>query len=124
MELFDYLKTNENYQLVLKGNDVAFNLTIALPLGLMLNELMLNSFKHSYKDKDKGKTEIEINSTENTLTIDYCDCSGVFPEQIDFKHSNTTGLMLIHTFAEQLKGNVNLISNSPPHYLIQIPINE
>lgn len=123
-ELFNLLKLNENIQLLLKGDDLFFNINIALPLGLMLNEIMLNSFKHSYKDANEGQTIITLELENNKATIIYCDCKGSFPESVDFKNSSTTGLTLIHTFANQLNGSVELISRTPPKYKIQIPINE
>ncbi|MFO0356730.1 MAG: hypothetical protein ACK50A_07235 [Sphingobacteriaceae bacterium] len=67
---------------------------------------------------------MSIQSTrgENNLKINYCDCSGVFPETVDFYDTSTTGLMLIHTFIEQLNGSIKLVSNEPPAYEIIIPI--
>ena len=123
-ELFNLLKLNENIQLKLEGEDLFFNINIALPLGLMLNEIMLNSFKHSYKDANEGQTLISLFLENNTATISYCDCKGSFPEAVDFKNSSTTGLTLIHTFADQINGNVELINHTPPKYKIQFPINE
>lgn len=123
-ELFNLLKINENIHLKLEGDDLFFNINIALPLGLMLNEIMLNSFKHSYKDAIEGQTIISLSLTSNKATIIYCDCKGTFPESVDFKNSSTTGLTLIHTFADQLNGSVELINYTPPKYKIQIPINE
>jgi two-component sensor histidine kinase len=103
---------------------VKINLSTALPLGLMLNEIMLNSFKHSYKGAIEGITKIVTSLKNDKLSIEYCDCKGQFPEHIDFKKSNTTGLTLIHTFAEQLNGSIELINNMPPKYSIQIPLYE
>jgi two-component sensor histidine kinase len=123
-ELYELLKTNNNFILFTSGEDIKFNLSTALPLGLMLNELMLNSFKHSFDGLDQGKTEIAINTDNGKLNIEYCDCKGVFPQEVDFSNSNTTGLTLIHTFADQLEGKIELISNQPPKYLIQIPLDE
>ena len=123
-ELFSNLKINDNIHLDLNGEECKIELTTAMPLGLMLNEIMLNSFKHSYKDACEGKTEIVLRNNNNSLVIDYCDCKGIFPAEIDFNNSNTTGLTLIHTFANQLNGSIELISHSPPKYKIIIPLNE
>lgn len=121
-ELFDLLKTNDSILLEYKGDDVSFNLTTALPLGLMLNELMLNSFKYTYSDNQPGKTEVIVSNNSEKLIIKYCDCRGSFPKEIDFINSNSTGLTLIHTFAEQLNGSIDLVQNTPPQYLIQISL--
>lgn len=121
-ELFDLLKTNDSILLEYKGDDVSFNLTTALPLGLMLNELMLNSFKYTYSDNQPGKTEVIVSNNREKLIIKYCDCRGSFPKEIDFINSNSTGLTLIHTFAEQLNGSIDLVQHTPPQYLIQISL--
>lgn len=123
-ELFNLLKINDNIELELKGDDAAFNLTTMLPLGLILNEIMMNSFKYSYRNSKSGKTSISITIESKTLTIEYCDCQGAFPETIDFDTYNSTGLTLIHTFVEQLNGQIKLVSNVPPKYKIQIPLND
>jgi PAS domain S-box-containing protein len=123
-ELFDHLKINDAVQLVITGDPVVLDLTTAMPLGLMLNEIMLNSFKHSHIDSSNGRTEISTAIKNNILTIEYCDCGGVFPEEVDFRNSQTTGLTLIHTFAEQLNGSIELISRIPPIYKIQISLDE
>jgi len=123
-ELFQHFKINENIQLFLKGDEVTLNLSTAMPLGLMLNEILLNSFKHSYKDDSKGHINISATLLSNQLTINYRDFEGSFPETIDFRNPNTTGLGLIHTFTEQLNGSIELVRKTPPEYKIQIPINE
>ncbi len=123
-ELFYHLKMNENIQLLLQGDDVTLDLDTAMPLGLMLNEIMLNSFKHSYNGHSKGFIEICIAKEKKILTIDYIDFEGTFPDSINFNSAGTTGLTLIHTFAEQLNGSVEMISKTPPKYKIQIPLNE
>jgi PAS domain S-box-containing protein len=124
IELFQHLKINDHVSLVVLGDEVMLDLTTAMPLGLMLNEIMLNSFKHSHKNSLEGKTEINTSINNKNLIIDYCDCKGSFPDDVDFKNSKTTGLTLIHTFTEQLNGNIELISKNPPKYRIQIPLHE
>lgn len=122
-ELFKHVSVNEKIRLELSGKDFKMDIVRAMPLGLMLNEIMMNSFKHSFKNADEGKTNIHSNITDKFLTIEYCDCKGEFPASIDFKNSNTTGLTLIHTFAEQLNGSIDLVSLAPPKYKITIPLN-
>lgn len=123
-ELFKHLKMNDKIQLDLNGDVLSLDLTKAMPLGLLLNEIMLNSFKHSYTDESKGRIEISLKSDDNTITIDYKDFEGNFPNSIDFNKSTTTGLTLINTFIDQLEGSIDMICKSPPQYKIQIPLNE
>lgn len=122
-ELFSNLNINSNILLDLEGEDHVFDLNKALPFGLMLHELMMNSFKHSFQDGEQGKLMIRSKYKDGNLLVDYCDCRGVFPNNVDFTDTATTGLMLIHTFAEQLNGSIKLVGKTPPSYEIIIPIN-
>jgi PAS domain S-box-containing protein len=119
-ELFGNL--NSEIELVIEGEDAFLNLSEALPFGLMMHELMMNSIKHSFKDKDRSRLTIKPTMVNDTLHIDYCDCSGEFPESVNFYDISSTGLMLIHTFVEQLGGSIELATKKPPAYKIIIPI--
>lgn len=120
--LFSHLNINENIKLKLSGNEVLLDINTAMPLGLMLNELLLNSFKHCYDASSKGELEISTVSSNNNLLIQYKDFAGQFPESLDFYNSNTTGLTLIHTFVEQLSGQIALKEQKPAYFTIQIPL--
>jgi PAS domain S-box-containing protein len=127
ISLRDYLEQlfnnlNSDIELVIEGDDTYLNLTKALPFGLMMHELMMNSIKHSFKGRDRSRLTLKPSMQNETLHIDYCDCSGEFPEHVDFYDTSTTGLMLIHTFIEQLDGKIDLVSKKPPSYKIRIPV--
>jgi len=121
-ELFNNLNPNPNIALILTGDNPVFDLRRALPFGLMMHELMMNSFKHSFKGKERATLELNASLENGRLNLVYCDCDGNFPESRDFQDTSSTGLMLIHTFAEQLKGTIHLASRTPTRYHIQIPM--
>lgn len=121
-ELFNSLNSNPKYNFILNGDNYVFDLSKALPFGLMMHELMMNSFKHSFKNRDEAQIKVTTNVQDGELHIDYCDCNGSFPADVDFYNTSTTGLMLIHTFIEQLNGSIKLKGNEPPSYTINIPL--
>lgn len=121
-ELFGNLNMNPNIILEIEGDEHVLELSMALPFGLMMHELMMNSFKHSFKEKKQAKLKIRSHVSFDKLNIEYCDCSGIFPINKNFNDTSTTGLMLIHTFIEQLNGKIELVANEPPAYSITIPL--
>jgi PAS domain S-box-containing protein len=121
-ELFNNLNPNPKITLMLNGDNPVFDLRMALPFGLMMHELMMNSFKHSFKGKVQARLELSARLENGRLDLEYCDCDGAFPESLDFQDTSSTGLMLIHTFAEQLNATIQLTSRIPTRYLIQIPM--
>ena len=85
------------------------------------NELAIEALRDS---KVKGNAKLKIRTTVcfDKINIEYCDCSGVFPDTVNFKDTSITGLMLIHTFIEQFNGSIELAENEPPAYAIKIPL--
>jgi two-component sensor histidine kinase len=127
ISIHDYLKElfsnlNSEITLVTEGDNEYLNLNKAQPFGLMMHELMMNSIKHSFRDRTEARLTIQTRKEKETFTLNYCDCSGEFPEHVDFYNTSTTGLMLIHTFIEQLEGKITIVSRRPPAYEIQIPV--
>lgn len=120
-ELFENIKLNPSIELVLEGDDEVLELDKSSSFGLLMHELIMNSMKHSFKEKQMGKLNIEITKDRNSFNLKYGDCSGKFPAEVDFDNATTTGLILIHTFIEQLNGTILLISKEPPTYHIIIP---
>lgn len=123
-ELFNYLNYNSQIELKYIGEEISVEMDFAMPLGLLMNELFMNSFKHSYNEKSSGLILIKTALMGNQLSVIFEDFEGDFPENIDFKNANSTGLILAQTFVEQLNGTLDLIQNCPPIYQIQILINE
>jgi PAS domain S-box-containing protein len=121
-ELFNNLNMKSEIKLELQGDDPVFVLNQALPFGLMMHELMMNSFKHSFRETEQSKIRISSQRKKDELHIEYCDFGGTFPEEVNFMDTSSTGLMLIHTFIEQLGGSILLKSKTPPQYEIKIPL--
>ena len=120
-ELFSNLRINKNAELQLSGDQVLLDLTTAMPLGMMMNEIMMNSFKHSLKGKESGRIKIDLTVKGKELEITYTDEEGQIPIGVDLKNASSTGMTLINTFAEQLEGKIDLLSRSPLQYRILIP---
>jgi len=73
-----------------------------VPLGLMINELISNSYKHAFKDYTKAEIRIELNSVSNSeFEMNYSD-SGVWTNSK--AESTGFGLDLIDTLCHQLEG--------------------
>ena len=95
-------------------NKIQFNFNIQHPLsmeadfatsfGLILSELITNSFKHALKNVEKGGINITIEQQNNTFLMRYSD-SGNFSETLEpLIHSD--GIRLMGDLTQQLKGKM------------------
>lgn len=120
IDLHELLNEDKKFMLEISGNEVQLKLEKALSLGMIMNELFMNSIKHSFNGLSAGRTRIDVKKSNNNLIIEYCDCSGEFPLELDINKPETTGLTLIHTLVEQLNGEIQLVSHNPPKFLMTI----
>ncbi|MBW2600268.1 MAG: PAS domain S-box protein, partial [Deltaproteobacteria bacterium] len=90
--------------------DVPFSIETAIPLGLIINELISNALKHAFPGGRKGNIAVELTqdtkADEYTLTV--TDDGIGFPEGIDYRNPETFGLQLANMLAEQLHGTMEL----------------
>ncbi|MBD3615119.1 MAG: PAS domain S-box protein [Gracilimonas sp.] len=89
----------------------SININQAVPLGLLLNELITNSFKHAFEEQEKGKISIHLSEDENIIKAVYED-NGRGVDESAFNTSKTLGVTLIKTLISQLEAEYELESEN------------
>ena len=80
-------------------------------LGLIVNELVTNSYKHAFKNQDNNRISIIISNKLNQVYFNYKDNGKGFKlEQVDKKKS--IGLTLIQRLANQLGATASIITEA------------
>ena len=82
--------------------DYRININQAIPLGLLLNELITNSFKYAFTGREKNAITILLWIEEEIVHVSYADNGIGFPESVDFNTPKNLGLNLIHAQLKQL----------------------
>ena len=97
-----------------QATGVKVNLDIAIPCGLILNELIANAYKHAFPgDKPcsgAGKCEIAVSVKHEggMLTLTVADNGVGLPAVLDWEKSDTLGLRLGKMLSQQLNGSIEL----------------
>ena len=91
--------------------DLSVLVDLAIPLGLVINELVTNSFKHAFSEKDRGEILVTIRKDEQKegrLSIEVCDDGCGLKEGFDPVVEETVGLMTMRSIVrEQLDGEMD-----------------
>jgi two-component sensor histidine kinase len=86
---------------------------IAIPLGLIVNELLCNALKHAYSGVSNPEFSISIkNINEKEFTLIAKDNGPGIPKEYIENHSGSFGLELISLLVRQLKGNMKVENNN------------
>ncbi|MFT5857968.1 MAG: two-component sensor histidine kinase [Flavobacteriaceae bacterium] len=90
----------------------------AIPLGLIVNEIGSNFFKHCVQDGAIGNTlSIDVKSTgKDNYTIICRDNGKGFPEGTEIEGSNTLGLELISSLCEQIETEFRFFNDNGAEY--------
>jgi two-component sensor histidine kinase len=84
-----------------------FNIDTATPLGLIITELLSNSYKYAFKNKKDGKINISITAAgSNKFLLVYSDNGIGLPAGLVIENASTLGLELVTMLTKQLSGTV------------------
>lgn len=76
---------------------------------MIINELVSNSRKYAFPDGKEGEICIDIRLNDDyTFTLILSDNGVGFPEDLDFRNTETLGLQLVIMLVKKLKGTIKL----------------
>jgi len=108
-----------NYNL----EDLHLDMAKAIPLGLMISEILINAHKHAFNDQDEGAIAIFTKIKNKKIFLSITDNGCGIPEDIDIKKSNSLGMILVESFTEQMNGSLEIETNEDgTKYNFQIPL--
>jgi two-component sensor histidine kinase len=120
--LFQFYGVNMNaIQLKIEGENIRMGINTAVPLGLIINELISNSLKHAFPKGSKGEILIRLDTTDTDTELIVSDNGIGFPKDYDWQKSETLGLMLVQSLIRQILATVELDRTTGIRYRITIP---
>jgi len=106
-----FKQPEQDIKLNYRMDDIKMNVNQAVPLSLLLNECIVNCYKHAFKNSDTGEINIELDTIGKKVQIKVADNGHGLPESFDFENQQTLGVTLIRTLVSQLRGEANYTSN-------------
>ena len=105
-----YSHGSNTVKLNLDVEDIMLDTDLAIPLGLILNELLTNSLKYAFPPNtiDNGNIQVSLHRTDNGYTLNVADDGIGLPDDIDLDSTDSLGLQLITTLTNQIEGNIKL----------------
>lgn len=92
---------------ILVIEEINVSITIAIPLGLIVNELLTNSFKYGLSEAKSGKIKMSLELKNKELILCISDTGPGFDiKKPKFELKESLGLFLVQSLTKQLKGNI------------------
>ena len=98
---------------------INFDIKIAVPVGLIVNEAVCNAYKHAFTNQDEGKIIVQLTTTTNNTYVLTIGDNGKGGGVVGDKTSDNVGLELIEGLTAQLKGTLSISSDQGTSIKIQ-----
>lgn len=103
-----YLSDLGRIKLNINADNEMVDIDTTVPLGLILNELVTNSMKYAFPDGAEGEIDIEFHKDDDEFVLMVCDTGMGFPEDLDFRNTDSLGLQLVNNLTRQINGTIEL----------------
>lgn len=117
------LKSQKQIEFITNIEKHHLTLDLAIPLGLIISEIISNSFKYAFESQNQGRVQVDFGVHENgrmMLSVSDDGCGVCNIESL--KKSNTLGFKIIKTLTRQIDGDLTLSSESGLQYNIEFAL--
>ncbi|RPI39931.1 MAG: PAS domain S-box protein [Methanoregulaceae archaeon] len=123
----------QTVRIVISGDSVSIDLARATPCGLIVNELVTNSFKYAFPAsfdcrKIRGAScTVTVNIAEegDWYVLNVLDNGIGLPAEFDVRHARSLGLKLVNFLAKhQLRATVEVRSGEGTAFELRFPVNQ
>ena len=88
--------------------DVEVDINNAVPLGLIINEMVTNSLKYAFPDDREGTISISFYKEKDEYLLEVRDDGIGIPEEFEVEKNDSLGMMLINSLTSQISGQLEM----------------
>jgi len=119
----DFSKHTRKVSIIPDSDTIRLSLEKALPAGLVVGELLTNALKYAYPDDvPTGDILVTIQRAGGDIQISVRDHGIGLPAGFVAGKAESLGMILVHTLAEQLRGNVEYRSHEGTETILRFPM--
>lgn len=117
---YSYGFNKGRFQLQVDISKEPVDVDVAIPLGLIVNELASNSFKHAFADVELAEMSIALHLDDDKINLELLDNGKGLPEGFKVEDSSSFGLELVQALVSQLKGSIQYHNRKGAFFTVEI----
>lgn len=123
-QLSDFLtqtyRSDKDIKITINAADINLDMDMAVPLGLITNELLSNSLKYAFEDRNQGEIIINFSQKDSgSYTLLIKDTGKGLNDQLDIENAKSLGLKLVKTLTRQINGQLKIVSQPGASFEIE-----
>ncbi len=96
------LQSKGNIEVEVKSESLQLNINQAIPISLIVNEVITNAYKHAFKNLESGTITIKFWEIDNRMLLQIEDDGRGLPDDFDKNDLSSMGLKLINVLSDQI----------------------
>ncbi|WP_445748701.1 sensor histidine kinase [Polaribacter sp.] len=111
-ELSVAYKLKSNVETTIDAKNMFFEVDTAIPLGLIINEIITNAYKYAFHNEKENKLFISIQKESAHFKLIIHDNGNGISEDFDIKKAKSLGLLLVNRLVKQLHGTLKHVNQN------------
>jgi len=118
----NFKNEGQNIEMEIRAKNLLLDIETAIPIALMVNEIVTNSLKYAFPNDGEGLISIKLaDGSDHNVQLAIGDNGVGMSENIDLDNPNSMGVLLIRTFIQQLKGTMEVDTADGTTFNFTIP---
>jgi two-component sensor histidine kinase len=117
--LENYKTDKKRIELETRVEDIFMDMDTLVPLGLIINEMVSNTLKHAFEQKENGKLTISLENSNDKYHLIISDNGSGLNDLTELKKSKSFGFSMIEAFVKKLRGTLQLLDTEGTTFQIE-----
>ncbi|MDX1617193.1 MAG: histidine kinase dimerization/phosphoacceptor domain -containing protein [Balneolaceae bacterium] len=108
-----YMENTQDISLQTELEPIALNINQAIPCSLLINELIVNAYKHAFQNRGNGDIWVKMHQQQEKINLTVCDNGVGVPDNFRMltQESESLGMSIIETLVKQLNAEINIYNS-------------
>lgn len=118
-EISEMYQSKKLVELNIESQNIELDIDTAIPLGLIANEIITNSYKHAFKNITNPTLDVHVRMLETNEYVMTISDNGIgIDKSIDVQKQKSMGLRLIRGLVKQLNGSMEVSGENGTNFQI------
>jgi PAS domain S-box-containing protein len=113
-----YLVNPDSIRALIEINDIYLDVNTAIPLGLIVNEIISNSIKHAFPQQQSGEIKIKMFIENGSNILEISDNGIGIPDDFNIENTSTLGMQLINSLKSQINSQLEVFNQGGTYFKI------
>lgn len=119
-----YTSKEKEIDIIIDVAPLKVNINDAIPIGLILNELINNAFKHAYKGLQSGVLKVILHKGSDEINLFVESDGNKMDSDYDSTQSDSLGMTLIEVLVKRINGRLEIEQDDWTRFKIFFELNE